>query len=104
MDWAKPGMVRQVNNLEMAAAELLKWPRSAKGDGTARLVTEAHAGKAEPEAAKKAFEAAAREARVWLPQCLTGLPNLLAVLLTWLRLLLRLLLIALLPQPRSAFT
>lgn len=64
-DWAKPGLIRQVNNLETAAQELLKWPKSKKRDKAAQLVADAYDGKAKVADAKKAFEAAAKEAKVW---------------------------------------
>ncbi len=67
IDWAKHGMVRQVTSLEAAAAHLLQWPKGAKRDRAAILVADAHSGRAEIEAAKRAFEAAAKEARVWVP-------------------------------------
>jgi Protein of unknown function (DUF982) len=60
-------VIRQVTSLEAAAVELLKWPKGRKRDRAARLVADAHAGKASIEAAKAAFEAAAKEAKVWLP-------------------------------------
>jgi hypothetical protein len=44
MDWAKPGLVRQVTSLEAAAVELLKWLKSPKRDRAALLVAEAHSG------------------------------------------------------------
>lgn len=64
-DWAKPGMIRNINNLEGAAQELLKWPSTPKRDKAAKLVADAYAGKAKITDAKKAFEAAAKEAQVW---------------------------------------
>jgi len=51
----------------LAADELLKWPKTAKRDRAARLVTYARIGKASLEVAKRAFELAAKEARIWLP-------------------------------------
>ena len=66
-DYAKPGFIRQVSNLQMAAVELLKWPRTKKRDKAAQLVADAHAGTAKIAVAKKAFEAAAKVARVWIP-------------------------------------
>jgi len=67
MDRAKPGLVRQVSSVEAAAEELLKWPNSRKRDKAATLIADAHAGKADVDQAKKAFEAAAKEAKVWVP-------------------------------------
>lgn len=67
MDWAKVGVVRQVRTVEAAAEELIKWPTTKKRDKAAILIADAYAGKADLEKAKKAFEVAAKEARVWLP-------------------------------------
>jgi hypothetical protein len=67
MDWAKVGVVRQITSVEAAAAELIKWPTSKKGDKAAILIADAYAGKADVEKAKRAFEIAAREAKVWMP-------------------------------------
>jgi hypothetical protein len=66
MDWAKVGLVRQVSSVEAAAAELIKWPTSKKRNKAAILIDDAYAGKADVEKAKKAFEAAAKEAGVWV--------------------------------------
>ena len=66
IDWAKPGKVRQVGSVEAAAEELLKWPKSKKRDKAATLLADAMAGIADTGKTKKAFEAAAKEARVWL--------------------------------------
>lgn len=60
-------MIRQVSSLEAAATELLKWPNTPKRDKAAKLVADAHAGKAKITDAKKAFEIAAKEAKVWVP-------------------------------------
>lgn len=67
MDWAKVGNVRQVTSCEAAAEQILHWPKSRKRDKAAILIADAYAGKADIEKAKQAFEAAAKEARVWLP-------------------------------------
>ena len=69
MDWAKPGTIRHITSLEAAAVELLKWPKSAKRDRAAILVADAYADKASTEAAKRAFEAAVKAAKVWCVYC-----------------------------------
>jgi hypothetical protein len=66
IDWAKPGKVRQVSSVEAAAEELLKWPKSKKRDRAATLLAAAMEGTADIAQTKKAFEAAAKEARVWV--------------------------------------
>jgi hypothetical protein len=66
-DWAKIGLIRNVSYLEAAAEQLLHWPNTPKRDKAARLIADAHAGKDKISDAKRAFEAAAKEARVWLP-------------------------------------
>jgi hypothetical protein len=66
-DFAKPGVIRQVSNLQMAASELLKWPKTKKRDKAVQLVANAHTGIGKMVEAKKAFEAAAKDARVWIP-------------------------------------
>jgi hypothetical protein len=66
MDWAKIGLIRQIRSLEAAAEQLIKWPNTKKRDKAAMLVANAYAGKTNIEAAKKAFEAAAKEAHVWV--------------------------------------
>jgi Protein of unknown function (DUF982) len=66
IDWAKRGLIRNVNSVESAAEELLKWPKNKKRDRAAIVITDAYAGKAKVEAAKKAFEEAAKEAGVWV--------------------------------------
>jgi hypothetical protein len=65
-DAERRGSAEHRESLEAAAVELLKWPKGPKRDRAARLVADAHSGKASPEAAKKAFEAAAKEAKVWV--------------------------------------
>ena len=67
IDWAKPGKLRAVNSVEGAAEELLKWPKSKKRDRAATLLADAMAGMADMNKTKRAFEAAAKEAKVWLP-------------------------------------
>ena len=64
--WAKPGKVRQVSSVEAAAEELLKWPKSNKRDRAATLPANAMAGTADMKKTKRAFEAAAKEAKVWV--------------------------------------
>ena len=49
-----------------AAEELLKWPKSKKRDRAATLLADAMAGTADMAKTKKAFEAAAKEANVWV--------------------------------------
>jgi hypothetical protein len=51
----------------MAASELLKWPKTKKRDKAVQLVANAHTGIGKMVEAKKAFEAAAKDARVWIP-------------------------------------
>lgn len=65
MDWAKIGVIRHIRTVEAAAEELIKWPSTKKRDKAAILIADAYAGKADIEKAKKAFEIAAKEARVW---------------------------------------
>jgi Protein of unknown function (DUF982) len=65
IDWAKPGKVQAVSSVE-AAEELLKWPKSKKRDKAATLLADAMAGMADMAKTKNAFEAAAKEARVWV--------------------------------------
>ncbi len=67
IDWAKHGMVQQVTSLEAAAVELLKWPKSAKRDRAALMLADVLEGKGSVLAAKRAFEAAAKAAKVWVP-------------------------------------
>lgn len=64
LDMKKLGVIRNVNTVERAAEEILKWPNSRKRDRAALLLADALEGKAKPEAAKKAFIEAAKEARV----------------------------------------
>jgi Protein of unknown function (DUF982) len=66
IDWAKPGKVRAVSSVEAAAEELLKWPKTRKRDEAATLLADAMAGMADIKQTKKAFEAAAKEAKVWV--------------------------------------
>jgi hypothetical protein len=66
-DCANRNVIRPVSSLERAAEELLKWPKSRKRDKAALLVADALMGKVSPELAKSVFEAAAREAGVWIP-------------------------------------
>jgi len=66
IDWAKPGKIRAVSSVEAAAEELLKWPTTKKRDKAATLLADAMAGMADMKKTKKAFEAAAKEARVWV--------------------------------------
>ena len=66
IDWAKAGKVRPVSSVEAAAEELLKWPKTKKRDKAATLLAEAMAGLADMEQTKSAFEAAAKEAKVWV--------------------------------------
>ena len=66
VDWAKPGKIRQVSSVEAAAEELLKWPKTPKAGQAAILLADATAGTADIAKTKKAFEAAAKEARVWV--------------------------------------
>jgi hypothetical protein len=65
IDWAKPGKIRQVSSVEAAAEELLKWPKTKKRDRAATLMADAMEGTADI-ARKTAFEAAAKEAEVWV--------------------------------------
>ena len=67
IDPVKPGKIRQVSSVEAAAEELLKWPKSKKRDTAATLLADAMAGTADMDQVKKAFEAAARAAKVWVP-------------------------------------
>jgi len=48
-------------------SELLKWPKTKKRDKAVQLVANAHTGIGKMVEAKKAFEAAAKDARVWIP-------------------------------------
>jgi uncharacterized protein DUF982 len=66
MDWAKPGKVRAVSSVEAAAEELLKWPKTKKRDKAATLLADAMTGTADIAKTKAAFEAAAKEAKVWV--------------------------------------
>jgi hypothetical protein len=66
IDGAKPGVIRHVSSVEAAAEELLKWPKSKKRDKAATLLADAMAGVADMAKTKKAFEEAAKEARVWV--------------------------------------
>lgn len=64
---AKPGLIRNVTSVEAAAEELLKWPQKGRKRARAAMVLhDALAGKTTPEAARKAFEAAAKEAGAWV--------------------------------------
>ncbi len=65
MDWAKLGLVRHITSCEAAAEQILHWPKSKKRDKAALLIADAYAGKVDPAKAKKAFEDAAKEAKVW---------------------------------------
>ena len=67
IDWARPGKICQVSSVEAAGEELLKWPKIKKRDKAATLLADAMAGMADLDKTKKAFEAAAKEARVWMP-------------------------------------
>jgi hypothetical protein len=60
----KLGVIRNVNSVQKAAEEILKWPNTVKRDKAALLLADVLKGKAKPESAKKAFIEAAREARV----------------------------------------
>ena len=64
LDKQKLGVIRYVNSVQRAAEEVLKWPNSRKRDKAALLLADVLAGKAKPEAAKKAFIEAAREIQV----------------------------------------
>jgi hypothetical protein len=66
IDWAKPGKVRQVSSVGAAAEELLKWPKTKKRDRAAALLADAMQGTADLAKTKAAFEAAAKEAKVWV--------------------------------------
>jgi hypothetical protein len=69
IDWARPGKVRAVSSVESVEAvaeELLKWPKTKKRDLAAMLLADAMAGIADMTKRKKAFEAAAKEAKVWV--------------------------------------
>jgi hypothetical protein len=66
IDWAKPGKVRQVSSVEAAGEELLKWPKTKKRDKAATLLADAMEGTADIAKVKAAFEAAAKEAKVWM--------------------------------------
>ena len=66
IDWAKPGQVRQVTSAEAASEELLKWTKTKKRDKAAALLTNAMKGTADMAKTKSAFEAAAKEAMVWV--------------------------------------
>jgi len=66
IDWAKPGKIRQVSSVEVAAEELLKWPKTKKREKAATLLADAVAGMADMAKTKKAFEKAAKEADVWV--------------------------------------
>ena len=67
-NWSKPGVVTQIGSVEAAIEELEKWGRGGKKFARAlKVCGDSLAGKATPEAAKKAFEAAAKEAKVWVP-------------------------------------
>ena len=66
IDWAKPGIVRQITSVEAAAQELLKWPKTKKRDKAATLLAAAMQGTADLTKTKQAFEAAAKEAKVWM--------------------------------------
>jgi Protein of unknown function (DUF982) len=66
IDWARPGKVRGVSSVEAAAVELLRWPKTRKRDKAATLLADAMEGTADLDETKKAFEAAAKEARVWV--------------------------------------
>jgi hypothetical protein len=61
-----PGKIRQVSSVEAAAQELLKWPKTKKRDRAATLLADAMAGIADVAQTKTAFEAAAKEAKVWV--------------------------------------
>ena len=66
IDRAKPGKIRQVSSVEASGEELLKWPKTKKRDRAATLLADAMAGTADMAKTKRAFEAAAKEARVWV--------------------------------------
>jgi hypothetical protein len=66
IDWARPGKIRQISSVEAAAEEFLKWPKTKKRDRAATLLADAMAGTADMTKTKKAFEAAAKEAKVWV--------------------------------------
>jgi hypothetical protein len=66
VDWAKPGTIRQVSSVEVAVEELLKWRKTKKRDRAAKLLAEVLAGLADLDVTKKAFEVAAKEAKVWV--------------------------------------
>jgi Protein of unknown function (DUF982) len=66
IDWAKPGKLRAVSSVEAAAEEFLKWPKTKKRDKVATLLADAMAGMADMKQTKAAFEAAAKEAKVWV--------------------------------------
>jgi hypothetical protein len=66
IDWARPARIRAVSSVEAAAEELLKWPKTRKRDKAAMLLADAMSGTADMFKAKKAFEAAAQKAHVWV--------------------------------------
>ena len=66
IDWAKPGKIRQVSSVEAAAEELLKWPKTRRRDKAETLMANSMEGMADIIKVKAAFEAAAKEAKVWV--------------------------------------
>ena len=66
-DWARIGLTHQVLTVEKAVALMVNWPRSKKRDRAEKLLGEVALGKGDVVKAKAAFEAAAKEARVWSP-------------------------------------
>lgn len=62
----KPGRIRNVTSVEAAAEELPKFPHVKERDKAALVLIKALEGKATPAAARKAFEQAAKAARVWV--------------------------------------
>lgn len=68
INWAKPGIIRQVNSVEDTVKELGKWEKGGRKFTKAlKIYADALNDKATPEEAKKVFEAAAEEAKVWVP-------------------------------------
>lgn len=67
-DAKKASLVRNITSVEAAAEQLLTWPRKGEQrDKAALILADALADKVTPEKARTAFEAAAKEAGMWMP-------------------------------------
>jgi hypothetical protein len=69
MEWRTNGRfpslkaLREIIALPSVVIGPVKWPKTTKRDKPSALLADTYAGKATPEQAKKAFEAAAKEAK-----------------------------------------